>query len=1291
MVSLYDPNKLIREEKDSETNLAISLAAGVASGLVKVPIGLVSVAAEISDAVRGEGLKPDASHVAAVEKFIDDTVVGQVVQGLEDKARDTAAGRITEALVQLGFPAAKGAKIASGISLKVINAIQKGKRVSLKNKNLVKGMQKANSLNKRAKIGRFAATATGGAAGASLVYDVEDIGTFGDVWKALPTELDRDEREDPAEDALRRLHNRMNFLAEGVMIAPFAYGAGVVGSKLATKGKELAFNSSKVDRFIDKYIGAPFRPRGKKSQELFEAQMRVEGQEGAAAVIAKDIVRDIDQSFKNVFAKSKNAASRVKDQDKLINDMDKLLKSGTDKVVGDKFVFQGFKPKDLNEFKSSLSNIGVDKKETGRLLSSLINSRKHFNNFKTQLLRGGNLNQADEFNQLMTNRFRSTLTADYGIFRNKKLFPLQAFRPTADSIKETKEIFKRYAASNRDPRTGKPYVLSDAEAEEMVMSVLKRVKRDPITGAPKFKYEDFNALSDGATQEFNMAKALVSNKFEPGDLIQSKADIKTFRKLFGEIKDARGTIINTMEDLANLSAKDSFYNNIARTSKDLIAKGERGIVYDTPLQARRGLPNRDIILDKNGLQIKSRLGEEVYTNPLNGKFTSEEWKAALNFAERLPFENFMKSNAYRYLVAIPKGLAQVSKTVLGPFTHSRNFISATSFSLATGNAFKNPITMLSNARQSFNTIQPQLLYRNLPKDQAFYRFLLDEGVVNTSSTFRDVQGLLKDIAKGGDVIDRVFGKMGKRMNKMFRGAQDLYVAEDDFFKIFNFLGEADSLTNAYRAAVNKGLMKKMPDQLSIFKESSDIVRNTVPNYAYVSDFLKGIRRSPLGNFVSFPAEIIRTSTNIVQRGIREVKDPIKRGIGARRLAGFGTAVTIIPPAVTEVFRGLYGVTRDQVTAVRDFLPEWSKGDTVVVTKDKEGNFYANNFSHGFAYDTVTNPVQSVIANVEAYDEEPLIKGFVEGVSKGFSKLVEPFVSESIWIQAAADLYARAGRTKEGKRLWNPEEPEGDKAYKAISHLVEAVAPFSYPQIRRLIIAGAIGRDPETGREYGFKGEAGGFFGFRNVKMDIPESMSYKITDYSKALANSRGLLPRPKGNVKPDDIIKGYIDGNRAWFRNMKKMKESMENMKALGHSEKDILEIFDRRGRKPDFEYLNKGVFKQFPLPEGLLLEYKRNAEESGYNDPMTRDVYKEILSIQKELNGIPLEGDYPEAAKPAAPTFDPMRMSQAPLPPTPGIDAQQFAQTNQIDPQTGLTHTENALLSNEEKAIKLRQQGQA
>ena len=51
----------------------------------------------------------------------------------------------------------------------------------------------------------------------------------------------------------------------------------------------------------------------------------------------------------------------------------------------------------------------------------------------------------------------------------------------------------------------------------------------------------------------------------------------------------------------------------------------------------------------------------------------------------------------------------------------------------------------------------------------------------------------------------------------------------------------------------------------------------------------------------------------------------------------------------------------------------------------------------------------------------------------------------------------------------------------------------------------------------------------------------------------------------------------------------------------------------------------------------------------------------------------------------------SQAPLPPTPGASQELVAQATPDITQTGLTHTENALLSNEEKAMRLRQRGQA
>ena len=65
-VKKYDPYALELPEKNNadDTNLAVSIAAGIGSGLVKIPLGLTSVAAEIYDAVQGEGLSVEDSAVA---------------------------------------------------------------------------------------------------------------------------------------------------------------------------------------------------------------------------------------------------------------------------------------------------------------------------------------------------------------------------------------------------------------------------------------------------------------------------------------------------------------------------------------------------------------------------------------------------------------------------------------------------------------------------------------------------------------------------------------------------------------------------------------------------------------------------------------------------------------------------------------------------------------------------------------------------------------------------------------------------------------------------------------------------------------------------------------------------------------------------------------------------------------------------------------------------------------------------------------------------------------------------
>ena len=74
------------------------------------------------------------------------------------------------------------------------------------------------------------------------------------------------------------------------------------------------------------------------------------------------------------------------------------------------------------------------------------------------------------------------------------------------------------------------------------------------------------------------------------------------------------------------------------------------------------------------------------------------------------------------------------------------------------------------------------------------------------------------------------------------------------------------LRNAYTKAGREFTERQLKE------EAADIVRNNIPNYDYVSDFVKSLRKLPIGNFVSFPAEIVRTGTNIVRRGLREINE-----------------------------------------------------------------------------------------------------------------------------------------------------------------------------------------------------------------------------------------------------------------------------------------------------------------------------------------------------------------------------------------------------------------------------------
>jgi hypothetical protein len=68
----------------------------------------------------------------------------------------------------------------------------------------------------------------------------EKIGTFGDLFEAGPTELDREVESDPSEDAGRKLLNRLKFGTESALLAPFVYGGGQFIKALQYKRKRIS-------------------------------------------------------------------------------------------------------------------------------------------------------------------------------------------------------------------------------------------------------------------------------------------------------------------------------------------------------------------------------------------------------------------------------------------------------------------------------------------------------------------------------------------------------------------------------------------------------------------------------------------------------------------------------------------------------------------------------------------------------------------------------------------------------------------------------------------------------------------------------------------------------------------------------------------------------------------------------------------------------------------------------------------------------------------------------------------
>ena len=647
-------------EANNETSWYTAFGAGLLSGLIKVPEGIVSLGAELID------LGADTNTVASVEQFFDK------INPFEEVAEERTIGKLAEVFTQIGIPGTAGFKAASGLANKAIRAKKLGAYAKFGRKSK-EALEEVQKLNKSAGYRKFVAGVMGGATGEAFITDADKIGSFGDLFGG-PTALDRDETYG-REEASRRLLNRLKFGSESLLVTPAIAGVGKGAKALAQRGKELAYSDSAFERWIDKYIGSPFRPRGDLPQEVFASEMTKAGLKARDVDAAKEIVNTITKEVDRVFPDVETMFNKttLNEKNKFLDLLNQALFKGD--------ISKPINPKALDNIVEEMDNVKLNPDARQRIVGAIDAGRAEFTNLiklvnqkipdKDKLKSG-----VKELQELLENRISGWVGSTYRAFepRSKFLKTFRRYQPTEEAYSNAINLFRRYLAKTDPARKG-AYDPSSTQyyqqAKYMVDDILEQGQksRKKAGQLPDLNYTD------------KTAQGIKTKSFETMLQKTGGKGSKVIRDLFGEIRDPRYSIFNAMTNLSSAARTASFFDDVATQNKAIQAEGGRGAFWASEELAKQGVRS-----NQTGIQVVKvgdYLTEGKYPgikyvdNEILNSYTTKEIAEGMLHANDVPRglagalrgrESASTAEAaatflYRNLLLFPKAASQMAKTI----------------------------------------------------------------------------------------------------------------------------------------------------------------------------------------------------------------------------------------------------------------------------------------------------------------------------------------------------------------------------------------------------------------------------------------------------------------------------------------------------------------------------------------------------------------------------------------------------------------------------------------------------
>jgi len=707
------------------------------------------------------------------------------------------------------------------------------------------------------------------------------------------------------------------------------------------------------------------------------------------------------------------------------------------------------------------------------------------------------------------------------------------------------------------------------------------IKKDAATQIQKM-FDDIADTKGSGDYFGRMDSFFGTNK----NIFKRRGDIdEPLRDLLGEIKSPSVNILKSVSQVASYIEDVRFADEAYELLKGRTARTK---VPETGTRLKGHIFPRPFTDEVTGIKYNTELKGTQY-GKLNGKFVTEEM--AMMFGQRQGIIGTIDNSDLYKLFLAGKGYAQASKTVFNHITHLRNTIGGAIFTLANGN---NPLSKESG--KALSAIYNRR-FKKAGKDEAleYYNKLVGLDVVNSGVKYGEVESILKDAADNGvqkftskflDSLDSTKWLKNKAL-KYGENIQNAYIAEDDLFKIISFESELDTLMKAAKGSTYKVAGKRKPvsfDEYIEFnpkyledleREAARIVRDTIPTYSLVPTGIKQLRKLPIGNFFSFPAEMVRTTINIAKQGGKELMlsgNNTVRLRGARRLGG----LTLVGGAGSETLSSFtkmwHGVSDDEEEALRLINPkDYSKNSKFIFYRDKKGDLYKNDFSFIDPYDVLKRPLQAAVYEIAngKYTEEDMDRVLLNASMEGINEFMKPFVSEALLTAAIRNI--TRGKTSEGYPIegWR-DANVGEKAGLGLYEIYKAFAPGAFREIPKTakafmgdeyneFLGGSFANVLEnitagrTGeREYTIAGQIiANTTGMRFEKVDIELDLKQKAKKYLREFDDASRQLGGSFNNRKDgNDVLKGLGKANKQHYYAFKNLKLAFDAADKLGMSQ---------------------------------------------------------------------------------------------------------------------------------------------